>query len=117
MVFPGCSQAASALIFDQVVGEDAVVGPDPGAFGAVDAGAVPSVAAFEGADPAFASGAPFDGAAERSSVLLGLSGLGGSAFARDDDVAHAEVMQCVVDAALAEPRSAVTVRAYDRCGR
>ena len=34
-------------------------GPDPGSFGGVDHGAVPSVAAFEVADPAFAAGSPF----------------------------------------------------------
>jgi hypothetical protein len=50
---------------DQVVGEDAVSGPDPYTLGAVDAGAVPAVAAFEVANAAFGPGAPFHGAAER----------------------------------------------------
>jgi len=42
--------------FGQVVGSDSVSGPDPGAFGVVDHAAVPSVVAFEVADPAFAAG-------------------------------------------------------------
>lgn len=37
-------------------------GPGPGSFGAVQPGAVPSMAAFEGADPPFAAGSPPDGA-------------------------------------------------------
>jgi hypothetical protein len=40
----------------EVVGEDAVSGPNPGSFGAIQAAAVPSVPAFETADPAFAAG-------------------------------------------------------------
>jgi hypothetical protein len=60
-----------------------------------------AVAAFEGADPAFASGAPFDGAPKGWSVFLGLSRLGWCAFAGDDDVADAEVVQGVVDILLA----------------
>ena len=39
---------------DQVVGDDADPGPDPGAFGAVGAAVVPPVAALERADPALA---------------------------------------------------------------
>ena len=76
-------------------------GPDPGAFGGVDAGAVPAVAAFEGADAAFAAGAPFDGSSERWSVFLGSAGLAGFALAGDDDGADAEVVQVVLDAFLA----------------
>jgi hypothetical protein len=53
------------------------------------------------ADPAFAAGAPFHGLPEASSSFLGLSGLGGSAFAGDDDVADTEVVQGVVDAGFA----------------
>ena len=55
---------------DQVVGQNAVSGPDPGAFGAVDAGAVPAVAGFEVTDPSFAASAPFDDAAERFPVFF-----------------------------------------------
>ena len=56
-------------------------GPDPGALGVVDAGAVPAVAAFEVADAAFASCAPLDGSLEGWSVFFGSSGLSGFAFA------------------------------------
>jgi hypothetical protein len=78
-----------------------MAGPDPGSFDGVDSGAVPAVAAFEGADPAFASGSPFHGAAEGWSVFEGLSSPGASALAGDDDVADAEVVQGVVDVLLA----------------
>jgi hypothetical protein len=73
---------------------------DPGScsFGGVDPAAVPSVAAFQAADPALTAGSPFQVSAKRSSVFFCLSGLGGSAFAGDDDVADAEVVQGVVDA-------------------
>ena len=76
-------------------------GPDPGPFDAVDAGSVPAVAAFEGADSTFASGSPFDGAPKGWSVFLGLSRLGGSALSGDDDGAHAEVVQGAIDVLLA----------------
>ena len=49
----------------QVVGQDSVSGLDLGALGAVDHAAVPSVVAFEVADPVFAAGSPFHGSAER----------------------------------------------------
>src|SRR5215475_15682715 len=65
----------------QVVGQDPVSGPGPGAFGAVQAGPVPPVPAFEGADPAFAAGPPLDGTAERWPALGGLAGLAGFALA------------------------------------
>ena len=80
-------------------------GPDPGSFGAVDVGSVPSVSAFDGADPAFDSGPPLDGSAERSSVFLGLSGLAGSALAGDHHVPHTQVVEGVVD--LLFPVSAI----------
>ena len=50
--------------------------PGPGfrSFEAVEAGAVPPVSAFEGADPTFASGSPFDGSAECSALLDVLAG-------------------------------------------
>jgi hypothetical protein len=78
-----------------------VSGPGFRSFEAVQAGAVTAVSAFEGADPAFASGSPFHGAAEGWSVFEGLSSLGGSALAGDDDVADAEVVLGVVDVLLA----------------
>lgn len=55
---------------DQVVCQDPVADPDLGAFGAVDAGAVPAVSAFEGADSPFASVAPLDCSPKRWSVFL-----------------------------------------------
>lgn len=45
---------------EEVVGEDAVSGPDLRAFCAVDSAAVPPVAAFDGADPSAAAGSPFE---------------------------------------------------------
>ncbi len=85
----------------QVVGLDPVSGPGPGAFGAVQAGPVPPVPAFEGADPAFAAGPPLDGTAERWPALGGLAGLAGFALAGDDHVADAEALQVVFDRLLA----------------
>jgi len=82
---------------DQIVGEDPLPGPGFRSLEAVQAGAVPSVSAFEGADPAFASGAPFDGSAERSAFLDVLAGGTGSALARDDDSADTELGQGGVD--------------------
>ena len=73
-------------------------GPDAGAFGAIDAGAVPAVGAFEVADPAFAAGSPFDGAAEGFSMLDGALRLGRSAFAGDHHVGDTEVGELAVDA-------------------
>lgn len=75
-------------------------GPGPGSVGAVDAGAVPPVAAFGAADPALAAGSALNGSSERPSVFLGLAGLAGSALAGNDHVTHAEVVQGVVDAFL-----------------
>jgi hypothetical protein len=81
----------------QVVGQDSVSGPDPGAFGAVDHAAVPSVVAFKVTDPAFAAGSPLHSSAERSSSFDVLPGLAGSAFAGNDDVVDAELVQLVLD--------------------
>jgi len=92
-IFPALAGAVSAgqdADLDQVVGQDPVPGPGPGSFGAVQAGAVPSVLAFECADPAFASGSPLDGPPERGPAFGGLAGLAGPALARDDDVADPE---------------------------
>src|SRR4051812_24393681 len=66
---------------DQVVGQDPVSDPDPGAVGAVDPGSVPAIAAFECADPLFDAGSPFRGSAERSSVFLGPADCGRFALA------------------------------------
>src|SRR5215472_11457361 len=84
-VGPGLVSAGQGADLDQVVGQDSVSGPGPGAFGAVQAGAVPPVLALESADPAFASGPPLDG----------------FALARDDDVADPEGEQVVFDGFLA----------------
>src|SRR4051795_9155137 len=86
---------------DQVVGQDPVSGLDPGSVEVVEAGAVPPVLPFEGADPGFAAGPPLDGAPERSAVFVGLAGLAGSALARDHHGAHAELVQVVLDAGFA----------------
>jgi hypothetical protein len=75
--------------------------PDSGAFRGVDAAAVPAVAAFQGADAAFAAGAPFHVSAERSSVFVSLAGFAGSALVWDDDVLDTEVVQVVLDTLLA----------------
>jgi hypothetical protein len=63
--------------------------------------AVPAATAFEGADPSFAAGAPFDVSAEGSSVFLGMADMAWSASARDDDVANPKLVQRVIDARLA----------------
>ena len=96
-----CRSRGEGTDLDEVVGQDAVPGPDSGAFGAVDAGAIPAVATLEGADAAFTSGAPLDCSPEGWPVFLGLAGLAGFAFAGYHDRAHAEVVQGVLDAFLA----------------
>jgi hypothetical protein len=83
---------------DEVVGQNAMSSPDSGPFGAVDACAVPAVSAFEGADPAFASGSAFHRSPECPTPFLGLSDLAGSALARDHDRAHTHLVQAVIDA-------------------
>lgn len=70
---------------DQVVGEDSMSGPDPGALSVFDAGAVRAVAAFEGADAAFTAFAPLEGSPKRGKVFGSSSSLGGFAFAGYDD--------------------------------
>src|ERR1700756_5255025 len=84
---PGLRRASGGLScgegadLDQVVGEDSVSGPDPGAFEAVDAGQIPAISAFETADAAFRPGSPFHGAAEGFSMFFGASGRRGFASA------------------------------------
>src|SRR5947209_16521547 len=85
---------------DEVVGEDRLSGPGPGAVEAVETGAVPAVAAFEAADPTLGAGPPFDDLAEGRSVFGGVAGLAGSALARDDDGADSQVVQVLFDAGL-----------------
>jgi hypothetical protein len=53
------------------------------------------------ADAAFAAGSPFHLPPERSLSFLGLSGLAGSAPARNDDVSDTEIVQVILDAGLA----------------
>ena len=95
---------------DQVVGEDPLSGPGFRSFEAVQAGAVPAVSAFEGADPAFASGSPFDGSAECSACSRPVAGrhrvcpLRGMTTVRTPRSARS----CST-AASPYPRSAVTV--------
>src|SRR5271156_1443299 len=60
-----CRSRGAGTDLGEVVGPDAVLGPDSGAFGAVDAGATPAVATLEGADASFTSGAPLDCSPER----------------------------------------------------
>src|SRR6201997_290348 len=90
-----CGQGSD---LDQVVCKDAVSSPDPGAFGGVDAGAVPAVAAFEIADPALTSSSPFDGAAERFSMLFGPPGLRRFAFTRNHYVGDTNVGELLINA-------------------
>jgi hypothetical protein len=96
-----CRLGGEDADLDQVVGQDAVAGPDSGSFGAVDAGAVPAVATLEGADAAFAPGAPFDCSSERGPVFGGSSGGAGVALAGDHDRTHSQIVQGVLDAFLA----------------
>src|SRR3954451_6071365 len=96
-----CRSCGEGTDLDEVVGQDAVPGPGTGALDAVDAGAVPTVAALEIADAAFAAGAPLDGAAERFSVFLGATCLRWSAFARNHHVGDAEVAELPVDLGFA----------------
>jgi hypothetical protein len=83
---------------DEVVGQNAMPCPDSGSFGAVDAGAVPAVSAFESADAAFASGSPFHRFPECPTAFLGLSGLAGPALARNHDGAHTHLGHCCIEA-------------------
>src|ERR1700677_242343 len=101
LALAGRVSAGQGADLDQVVGQDPVSGPGPGSFGAVQAGAVPSVLPFECADPAFAAGPPFDGAPERGAAFVGLAGLAGFALAGDGHVADPECAQVVFDELLA----------------
>ena len=65
LALAGRVSAGQGADLDQVVGQDPVAGSSPGSFGAVQAGAVPSVAPFERADPAFVAGPPLDSPPER----------------------------------------------------
>jgi len=84
-----------------VVGEGSVSDPDSGSFGAVEPAAVPALATYQGADPALAFGSPFDGSSDPPAVFDGMLGFGWFAFAGDDDVADAVVVQGILHALLA----------------
>src|SRR5664279_321794 len=86
---------------DQVVGEDPLSGPGFRSFEVVQAGAVPTVSTFQGADPTLATGPPFHGSTERPAVFDLLPGGTGSALAGYHHVANSEVGQCLVDRGLA----------------
>src|ERR1700676_2522952 len=109
----------------QVVGEDPLPSPGFRPFEVVQAGAIPPVSAFEGADPSFASGSPFEGSAECSTPLDPLACGTGSALAGDDDSADTKVGQLGVDGGLAVAavcshrprRSAVASFDPSHCGR
>src|SRR3954470_18278005 len=98
---PVIRSAGEGADLDEVVGQDCLSGPDACSIEAVEAGAVPAVAAFEVADAAPAGGAPLDDSAECRAVFGGRSGLAGAALARDDDGSDPEVVQVVVNAGLA----------------
>jgi hypothetical protein len=85
----------------QVVGEYSVPAPDRRSVPAVQACAVPAVASFEVADPAFAAGAPLDQLAEAAAVLDGLAGRGGGGLAGNRDRAHGRGVQVPFDGGLA----------------
>jgi len=96
--FPiGAFSRCQGADLDQVVRQDPVADPDLGAFSAGDAGAVPAVSTFEGADSAFDSVAPLDCSSEHWAVFLGSPASRGFAIARDRHVAHAEVEEVVLD--------------------
>src|SRR5882757_9510883 len=97
----GAGSAGQGPDLDQGVGEYPVPAPDRRSVPAVQAGAVPAVAAFEVADPAFAAGAPLDELAEAAAVLDGLAGRGGGGLAGNRDRAHARGVQVSFDGGLA----------------
>jgi Group II intron, maturase-specific domain len=97
----GFGSAGQCADLDQVVGENPVSAPDPGAVDAAELAAIPSVSALECADAAFGSGAPLDQSPEGSSMLELAPGRGRFSLARDDDVGDAEGVQVVLDAGLA----------------
>ena len=72
------------------MGEDTVSAPGAGSVDGGEFGAVPSVAAFEVVDPAFASGSPFDLGAERFSMFERASSGAGLTDSGDRDVADPE---------------------------
>jgi hypothetical protein len=83
------------------VGQDALSGPDSGSFEAIEAGAIPSVSAFEAADPAFAAGSSLHRLAGRRPVFDVLPGFARFTFAGDHHVAYPEVVEVILDAFLA----------------
>ena len=92
-----CSSSGQGADLDEVVGEDSVSAPGSGSGKAGQLGAVPSVAAFEVVDTAFASGSPFDLGAERFSMFKLPPGSAGSTGSGDGHPAHPEFVQVVLD--------------------
>ena len=88
---------------DQVVGEDPLPGPGFRSFEVVQPSSVPTVSAFQGADPAPATGSPFHGSAERTSVFDLLPGRAGLALAGYHHVPDTQVGHGLVDSGLAVP--------------
>ena len=72
---PWLVSAGQGADLDQVVGQDSVSDPDPCAFGGVDPAAIPSIAAFQAADPAFAIRFAISGAAGMPAGVPLLAGL------------------------------------------
>jgi hypothetical protein len=67
----------------------------------IEAGAIPSVAAFEVLIRASLPVRHFHGSGERSPAFVGLAGLAGSALVWDDHGAHAQLVQLDLDLGLA----------------
>jgi hypothetical protein len=74
------------------------------------AGAVPAILPFEGADPGFAAGPPFEDSAERAAVFVGLAGFAGSALAGDHHRAHAVADASHADTVLVRHLAHTAVR-------
>src|ERR1700728_1816228 len=71
--------------------------PGAGPFDPVDARATPAKVTFEAADPSFASGPPPDEVLEVGLVFDDPPGGARFAFGREDDVAHAHLLELVFD--------------------
>ena len=83
--------------------EDPLSGPGFRSFEVVQPSPVPTVSAFQGADPALATGSPFDGSAERSPVFDLLPGGTGPALAGYHHIADTKVGYGLVDRGFAVP--------------
>jgi hypothetical protein len=89
-------QLAKAAILTRLWVNTPVPAPDRCSLPAVQAGAIPPIAAFEVADPALAAGAPLDQLAEAAAVLDGLTG-SRNGLAGDRRRAHARSVQVPFD--------------------